>query len=68
MKAYLPDILKKANITFNASKNASLIIKPNGVFEVKNGILSYITPSSQSSSRETALITQLQRSTSCRDS
>jgi hypothetical protein len=33
-----------ANITFNAtSNNASLIIKPNGVFEVMNGILSYIT-------------------------
>ena len=33
-----------ANITFNASRGASLIIKPNGAFAVKNGILSYITP------------------------
>jgi len=33
-----------ANITFNASENASLIIKPNGVFAVMNGILSYIAP------------------------
>ncbi len=33
-----------ANITFNASKGASLIIKPNGAFSVKNGILSYIAP------------------------
>jgi len=33
-----------ANITFKASNGSSLIIRPNGIFEVKNGILSFIAP------------------------